>query len=69
MTVTVEADGSRTMDYPRQPEGWTHVVIQIGPDGKLSSLRPLLNPDNFAKVLPGQSQQSAAVGYLQSGTR
>ena len=56
VTVTVEADGSRTMDYPRQPEGWTNYVIQIGPDGKMSSLRQLLNPDNFAKVVPGLSQ-------------
>ena len=57
VTVTVEADGSRTMDYPRQPEGWTNYVIKIGPDGKMSSLRQLLNPDNFAKVKPGLSQQ------------
>ena len=57
VTVTVEADGTRTMDYPRQPEGWTNVVIKIGPDGKMSSLRQLLNPDNFAKVKPGLSQQ------------
>jgi outer membrane protein assembly factor BamE (lipoprotein component of BamABCDE complex) len=57
VTVTVEADGTRTMDYPRQPEGWTNYVIKIGPDGKMSSLRQLLNPDNFAKVKPGLSQQ------------
>lgn len=57
VTVTVEADGSRTMEYPRQPEGWTNYVIKIGPDGKMSSLRQLLNPDNFAKVKPGLSQQ------------
>jgi outer membrane protein assembly factor BamE (lipoprotein component of BamABCDE complex) len=57
VTVTVEADGSRTMDYPRQPEGWTNYVIKIGPDGKMSSLRQLLNPDNFAKVKPGLGQQ------------
>ncbi len=56
VTVTVEADGSRTMDYPRQPEGWTNYVIQIGADGKMTSLRQLLNLDNFAKVLPGLSQ-------------
>lgn len=57
VTVTVEPDGTRTMDYPRQPEGWTNYVIKIGPDGKMSSLRQLLNPDNFAKVKPGLSQQ------------
>jgi outer membrane protein assembly factor BamE (lipoprotein component of BamABCDE complex) len=57
VTVTVAPDGTRTLDYPRQPAGWTNYVIQIGPDGKMSSLRQLLNPDNFAKVQPGLSRQ------------
>jgi outer membrane protein assembly factor BamE (lipoprotein component of BamABCDE complex) len=57
VTVTVAPDGTRTLDYPRQPEGWTNYVIQIGPDGKMSSLRQLLNPDNFARVQPGMGQQ------------
>ena len=56
-TVTVEADGTRTLDYPRQPEGWTTYLITIGADGKMSSLRQLLNTDNFARVQPGQTQQ------------
>ncbi len=33
VTVTVAPDGTRTLDYPRQPEGWTNYRIQIGPDG------------------------------------
>lgn len=53
VTVTVEADGTRTLEYPRQPEGSTNYVIQIGPDGKMSSLRQLLTPDNFTRVSPG----------------
>lgn len=57
VTVTVEPDGTRTLDYPRQPEGWTNYVIKIGPDGKMSSLRQLLNDDNFAKVQPGMDAQ------------
>ena len=47
------ADGSRALEYPRQPEGWTNYLITIGPDGKMSSLRQLLNESNFAKVTPG----------------
>ena len=54
VTVTVEADGTRTMEYPRQPEGNANYLIQIGPDGKMSSLRQLLTPDNFARVQAGQ---------------
>ena len=57
VTVTVLPDGTRELDYPRQPEGWTNYVIKIGPDGKMSSLRQLLNDDNFARVQPGMSPQ------------
>jgi outer membrane protein assembly factor BamE (lipoprotein component of BamABCDE complex) len=53
VTVTVEADGKRTLEYPRQPEGSANYEIQIGPDGKMSSLRQLLTPTNFAKVTLG----------------
>ncbi|MEO5732576.1 MAG: outer membrane protein assembly factor BamE [Rubrivivax sp.] len=57
VTVTVEADGARRLDYPRQPAGWTNYVIRIGPDGKMSSLRQLLNDDNMARVQPGLTMQ------------
>lgn len=57
VTVTVEPDGTRTLEYPRQPEGWTNYVIKIGADGKMSSLRQLLNEDNFARVQPGMDAQ------------
>ncbi|MFO1269837.1 MAG: outer membrane protein assembly factor BamE [Rubrivivax sp.] len=57
VTVTIAADGTRTLDYPRQPEGWTNYVIKIGPDGKMSSLRQLLNEDNFARIRPGMDAQ------------
>ena len=53
--VIPQPDGSRQFEYPRQPEGWTNYLITIGPDGKMSSLRQLLNEANFAKVLPGLS--------------
>ena len=56
MTVTEKADGSKVMEYPRQPEGSTNYLITIGADGKMSALRQLLSPANFAKVQPGLSQ-------------
>jgi hypothetical protein len=56
-TVTVAADGTRTLDYPKQPEGYANYVMVIGTDGKLKSLRQLLNPDNFAKVMPGMERE------------
>jgi hypothetical protein len=57
-TVTIAADGTRTLDYPKQPEGYANYVMVIGPDGKLKSLRQLLNPDNFAKVQPGMDRDA-----------
>ncbi len=48
-----EANGDRTFEYPRQPEGQTNYMISIGPDGRMTSLRQVLKPANFAKVVPG----------------
>lgn len=48
-----ERNGSRTFEYPRQPEGQTNYMITIGADGKMSSLRQVLKADTFAKVTPG----------------
>jgi len=58
-TLVVErADGSKQLEYPRQPEGWTNYQIEIGADGKMSSLRQLVTPTNFAKVQPGMTQDA-----------
>jgi 2-polyprenyl-6-methoxyphenol hydroxylase-like FAD-dependent oxidoreductase len=56
VTIIRHADGSQVFDYPRQPEGWTNYRIVIGADGRMSSLRQLLNDDNFAHVKPGMDQ-------------
>lgn len=56
VTLTVEPDGNRSFDCPRRPEGGTNYVIRFGPDGKMSSLRQLLNEDNFARIRPGMTQ-------------
>ena len=45
--------GSKTFEYNRQPAGNVNYMITIGPDGKMSALRQVLSPQNFAKVLPG----------------
>jgi SmpA / OmlA family len=56
MTVTIQADGTRIMEYPRQPEGQTNYFITIGADGKMSKLRQVLTANNFAKVQAGMSK-------------
>lgn len=54
--VVEKADGAKVFSYPRQPEGWTNYEIRIGADGKMSSLRQQLTPENFALVQPGLGQ-------------
>ena len=53
--VFEEPDGSRTFDYPRQPEGAVNYLITIGPDGRMSALRQVLTPRNFERVQPGMT--------------
>lgn len=52
-----EGNGSRTLEYNRQPAGQRNYMITIGPDGKMSALRQVLTPQNFARVLPGMSME------------
>ena len=48
-----QPDGSRTFEYARQPEGQTNYFITLGADGRMSALRQVLKPAEFAKVTPG----------------
>lgn len=45
--------GARTLEYNRQPAGQVNYMITIGANGKMTALRQVLTPQNFAKVLPG----------------
>ncbi len=47
------AGGERVLEYDRQPAGHKNYMIGIGPDGRMTSLRQVLNPANFARVQPG----------------
>ena len=51
-----EANGDRTFEYPRQPEGQVNYMISIGPDGRMTSLRQVLKPANFARVAQGSDR-------------
>ena len=50
-------DGGRTFEYNRQPAGHRNYMITIGTDGKMSALRQVLTPQNFAKVQPGMAME------------
>ena len=51
--VYTEPDGSKTLEYPRQPAGQVNYMLAIGGDGKLVAMRQVLKPANFAKVETG----------------
>lgn len=54
--VYSEADGARTLEFPRQPQGQVNYMITIGADGKMSALRQVLKPAEFAKVVAGMDK-------------
>lgn len=49
--------GGRTFEYNRQPAGHKNYMITIGTDGKMSALRQVLTPENFAKIQPGMMME------------
>lgn len=54
-TVRQEPDGSRTLEYPKGPEGHRTWFFTIGKDGKLVDYRQVLTEENFANIKPGMS--------------
>ena len=52
-----EPGGARTLEYNRQPAGHQNYMITIGPDGKMTALRQVLNRGTFAKVQPGMRME------------
>ena len=49
--------GIRIFEYNRQPSGHRNYMISIGTDGKMTSLRQVLTPQNFVKVQPGMMME------------
>lgn len=50
------SDGSRQLAYPRGPMGVHTYMAVIGADGKLKSLKNVLNEKTFAQVQPDMSK-------------
>jgi hypothetical protein len=51
------AGGAKIFEYDRQPAGQQNYMITIGPDGRMSALRQVLNPGNFARIQPGMMME------------
>lgn len=51
------ADGSRRLAYPRGPYGTQTFMADVGADGILQALRPVLDDDNFHRIQPGMRRK------------
>ncbi|MGJ7580720.1 outer membrane protein assembly factor BamE [Variovorax sp. RHLX14] len=49
--------GGRVFEYNRQPAGQKNYMITIGADGRMSALRQVLTPENFARITPGMAME------------
>lgn len=49
--------GGRIFEYNRQPAGQKNYLITIGADGRMSALRQVLTPENFARITPGMAME------------
>jgi hypothetical protein len=49
-------DGTRVLDFPRQPEGTENWRVILGPDGTVRSIQQLVEETMFAGVIPGLSR-------------
>jgi hypothetical protein len=52
-----DTPAGRVLEYNRQPAGQKNYMITIGADGKMSALRQVLTPENFARVRPGMPME------------
>ena len=55
-TVWEEDDGTRTLEYPKGPEGPRTWMFIIDRHGKLLDYQQVLTPQNFARIQPGISR-------------
>jgi len=56
-TVRDEADGTRTLEYPKGPEGTRTWMFTIDGSGKLRDYMQVLTEENFARIAPGMSKE------------
>jgi outer membrane protein assembly factor BamE (lipoprotein component of BamABCDE complex) len=52
-----DADGTRTWEYPRTPEGMVNYMVVIGPDDILREVRQVLTEENFNRVKTGMNKE------------
>lgn len=55
-TIWEEDDGTRTLEYPKGPEGVRTWMFEIDRFGKLQDYRQVLTLENFGNIKPGMSR-------------
>ncbi|MFA7292539.1 MAG: hypothetical protein WC023_09855 [Rhodocyclaceae bacterium] len=58
------ADGSLQLSYPRGPEGPHSFMAYLGPDGRLTHIENVLNEQQFARIVPGETTQAEVLRLL-----
>lgn len=48
-------DGSRVLEYPRQPLGYENWRVVLAPDGTVRAVQQLLDEVHFARLRPGMT--------------
>ena len=61
-----DANGRRQLAYPRGPEGTQTFMAHIGSDGKLEKIEGVLDPQHFARIENGKSDQATVLRLLGS---
>jgi hypothetical protein len=51
-----DPDGSTQLAYPRGPEGIHTFMVRLGGDGRLQSIKNVLDGADFAQIRPGMTQ-------------
>lgn len=54
--VWEEEDGTRTLEYPKGPEGARTWMFSIDRYGKMLDYRQVLTPENFGRIRPGMTR-------------
>lgn len=51
------ADGSRSLYWPRGPQGTQTYLARLAPDGRLASLDQVLSEESFGRIVPGRTTE------------
>lgn len=67
----VDADGSKTLEYSRQPWGTQCLMVRLDADDRLTGIEDVLLPQGRARIQPGQTpeQVSRLLGRERSRVR